>query len=313
MNTTQTKQTKFYQGLYTALVTPFTDDNQIDYNALECLLAQQLEAKVDGLVVMGTTGESPVIYDKEMESLVSFVREQTRGTQCQVIIGTGSNDTAFAEQETRMCDRLDVDAMMIVNPYYNKPTQEGLFHHFSRLAGTTQRPILLYNIKGRTGVNLETVTLLRLIEACPNIQGVKEASSDLDQISDVIRQTPSDFAVLSGDDALAFHLMLLGGDGAVSVLSNLRPKAMRELVNALARKDIATAVPLHFQWLDLMRALLSIGNNPLAVKTLLYLENQIGQHVRPPMWPLAKPEQDLLLKTLRNCEAPIAKQSINKN
>ncbi|MEM9423989.1 MAG: 4-hydroxy-tetrahydrodipicolinate synthase [Spirochaetota bacterium] len=295
---------KFFSGLYTALVTPFTEDNQIDFKALERLLSEQLEAKVDGLVVMGTTGESPVIYDREMESLVRFVRQETSGTGCQVIIGTGSNDTAFAEEETHMCDRLDVDAMMIVNPYYNKPTQEGLFQHFSRLAAATERPILLYNIKGRTGVNLETETLLRLIEANSNIRGVKEASGDLDQISDVIRKTPTDFSVLSGDDALVFHLMLLGGDGAVSVLSNLRPLIMRRLVNALQDRDIHTAQALQFRWLDLMRVLLNVGNNPLAVKTLLYLENRIGQHVRLPLWPLSQSEQDLLLSVLDHCEHP---------
>ena len=235
---------KFFRGLYTALVTPFTDDNQIDYPALERLLDQQIQAQVDGLVVMGTTGESPVIYNREMENLVRFVRERTRATACKVVIGTGSNDTAFAEEETRMCDRLDVDAMMIVNPYYNKPTQEGLFHHFRRLAGTTERPILLYNIPGRTGVNLETPTLLRLIQSCPNILGVKEASGDLNQASDVIRKAPEFFSVLSGDDALAFHLMLLGGDGVVSVLSNLRPQGYartRECLGQARRAESPSA------------------------------------------------------------------------
>ena len=294
---------KFFHGLYTALVTPFTDSNKIDYNALEQLIDEQVKAKVDGLVVMGTTGESPVIYEPEMKELVQFVRTQTRGKNCQIVIGTGSNDTAFAEYETRMCDRLDVDAMMIVNPYYNKPTQEGLFHHFRRLAAATRRPILLYNIKGRTAVNLETPTLLRLIEAAPNIKGVKEASGELDQISDVIRQTPDDFAVLSGDDALAFHLMLLGGDGAVSVLSNLRPKAMRQLISALLQQEIDEARALHFQWLDLMRALLNTGNNPLAVKTLLHLEGKIGGHVRPPLWPLSQAERNFLQKVLQRCES----------
>ena len=293
---------KFFRGLYTALVTPFTDDNQIDYPALERLLKQQIQAQVDGLVVMGTTGESPVIYNREMESLVRFVRERTSATACKVVIGTGSNDTAFAEEETRMCDRLDVDAMMIVNPYYNKPTQEGLFHHFRRLAGATERPILLYNIPGRTGVNLETPTLLRLIEACPNIRGVKEASGDLNQASDVIRKAPEFFSVLSGDDALAFHLMLLGGDGVVSVLSNLRPQAMRELVSALAEQDVQKARALQFRWLELMRALLSIGNNPLAVKTLMHLEGLVGQRVRPPLWPLSQAEQRQLQTVLNNCE-----------
>ncbi|WGK68568.1 4-hydroxy-tetrahydrodipicolinate synthase [Candidatus Haliotispira prima] len=293
----------FFSGLYTALITPFTDDNKIDYKALERLLTEQIEAGVDGLVVMGTTGESPVIYGREMEDLTRFVREQTRGRNCKIIIGTGSNDTAFAEEETRMCDRLDVDAMMIVNPYYNKPTQEGLFQHFRCLAAATERPILLYNIKGRTGVNLETPTLLRLIEAAPNIRGVKEASGDLDQISDVIRKTPSDFAVLSGDDALTFHLMLLGGSGTVSVMSNLRPQVMRKLINALAEQNIEKARALQFQWLDLMRALLSVGNNPLAVKTLLHLEGRAGRHVRSPLWPLDKEEQDLLHGILQRCEA----------
>ena len=293
---------KFFRNFYTALVTPFTDANQIDYQALEILIAEQLEAGVDGLLVMGTTGESPVIYEPEMKELVRFVRTQTQGTNCQIVIGTGSNDTAFAEHETRMCDRLDVDAMMIVNPYYNKPTQEGLFHHFRRLAAATRRPILLYNIKGRTAVNLETPTLLRLIEAAPNIRGVKEASGELDQISDVIRKTPEDFSVLSGDDALTFHLMLLGGDGVVSVLSHLRPKAMRKLVNALLEQKISEARALHFQWLDLMRALLNVGNNPLAVKTLLHLEGKVGAHVRPPLWPLSQEERSFLLKVLQHCE-----------
>lgn len=291
---------KVFEGLYTALVTPFTNENKIDFQALENLLDGQLSVHVDGLVVMGTTGESPVIYDKEMAELVSFIRQRTEG-QCQLIVGTGSNDTAFAIEETKLCSGLGVDALMLVNPYYNKPTQEGLFQHFRKLSKATDLPILLYNIPGRTGVNLETETLLRLTEACPNIRGVKEASGSLDQITDVLRQKPEYFSVLSGDDALTFPLMALGGDGVVSVLGNLRPQVMRNLVDALKSGDLPSARKLHFQWVELMGALLKVGNNPLAVKTLLFLENRIGQHVRLPLYPLSQTEQKTLQSVLGIC------------
>lgn len=290
-----------FEGVFTALITPFNRENQIDFPCLERLLDRQLEAGVTGLVVMGTSGESPVIYGKEMENLVSFIIDRV-GDQLTVIVGTGNNDTANTVAECRLAASLGAKGLMLVNPYYNKPTQEGLFHHFATAAAATDLPIMLYNIRGRTAVNLETATLLRLIANCSNINSVKEASGDLVQMAMVLRGAPANFSVLSGDDSLTLPLLALGGRGVVSVLGNLEPAVVVELVSNARNGNWERARRLHLQWLPMMEGLLSIGNNPLAVKALMSDLGLCQPFVRLPLYPLAADEKAKLHTILHECQ-----------
>lgn len=283
-----------FEGLYTALVTPFTDEDQIDYAALEQLLEEQIAAQVAGIVALGSTGESATITDEEFKDIVSFIVKRCKN-KVQILIGTGSNNTSHAIESSKLAEDLGADGLLMVTPYYNKPSQEGMFHHFSTVADAMNIPIMLYNVQGRTGVNLQTQTLLRLSEH-KNIVAVKEASGNIDQIMEVIASVPNDFSVLSGDDALTYPLMTLGGHGIVSVISNIVPKQMNKMVNLLAQGNYNDSKILHYKMLKLMNALLSIGSNPLAVKGVLAMQNRIKENFRLPLWKL----DDIQQKKLRN-------------
>lgn len=231
---------KAFTGVYTALITPFTPDGAIDWQAFERLIEFQIAGKVDGLVIMGTTGESSTIDCEEHKKIIAESVRIANG-RTQIIAGTGSNSTHEAIQYSVSAEKSGADALLQVSPYYNKPTQEGLFQHFSAVADAVSLPIILYNVPGRTGVNIETETILRLIKKYPEkIAGVKDASGNLDQVREVIAKTPEDFCVLSGNDDQNFEIINMGGDGAISVLSNIFPKETGKIVReknaALAEK-----------------------------------------------------------------------------
>ncbi len=269
-----------FRGLYTALITPFTDNNQIDYPALDKILSQQIEAGVDGLVVLGTTGESPTISDNERTELIKFVIEKAKG-KAQIIVGSGANSTDKTIKLSKEAETLGVDGLLVVNPYYNKPTQEGLFQHFKAVAYAVEIPVMLYNIQGRTSVNLETDTLMKLSKI-KNIVAVKEASGNISQMMDVISKTDADFTVVSGDDGLTYPLAALGGDGVVSVLANILPKEMKELVSASLEGNYVVAKGMHYKLLPLMNSMF-LETNPIAAKTILAMQDVISENFRLPM------------------------------
>lgn len=273
------------RGTFTALVTPFTASGAIDYGALERLVQAQIDAGIEGVVILGTTGESPTITAAEQAEILRFVVRQCAG-RTLVIAGTGSNSTEHCIECSRQAAVAGVDALLIVNPYYNKPTQEGLLRHFSAVAGAVDLPQILYNIRGRTGVNIDTPTLLQLA-GHHNIIGVKEASGDLPQMMEVLADAPAGFAVLSGDDNLTFPLLMLGGHGVISVLSNLVPAAVKEMVDAALRGDLAAAKAQHFHLLPLMRACF-LETNPIPVKTALALQGTVQEIFRLPMCPMSE-------------------------
>lgn len=275
---------KIFSGLYTALVTPFTKDNKIDYKALERLIEKQIAGGVNGLIILGTTGESPTIHDDEARKLIKTAISIVSG-RVQVLIGTGSNSTEHAIELSRQAERFKADGLLLVNPYYNKPSQEGMFHHFASIAGSVTLPIMLYNIKGRTGINLATQTVTRL-SLIHNIKAMKEASGDIEQIMDVIRETPDDFSVLSGDDVLTLPLMALGGDGVVSVIANMYPKKLRHLVEAMNNNDYEGARDIHYALLDAMRGFLNISSNPIPIKTALAMQGLCEEKFRLPLYPM---------------------------
>ena len=219
---------KSFTGLFTALITPFNNDKSVDYISLEKLMTEQVESNVDGIVILGTTGESPVIDDNESSKIIELAVKIAKD-KIKIIVGTGSNNTSQAIKKSIKAHELGADAILSVNPYYNKPPQEGMYQHFSQIADSVNMPLILYNIKGRTAVNIETDQLVRLANHT-NIIGVKEASGDLTQIMNVMNNTPKDFFVLSGDDSLTLPLMSLGGHGVVSVISNIFPREMKNIV-----------------------------------------------------------------------------------
>ncbi len=274
-----------FRGVFTAIVTPFDENGALDSDTYASLVEKQLKGGVSGIVPCGTTGESPTLTHDEHDHVIELTIEFTKG-KVPVIAGTGSNSTAEAIRLSQHAEKVGVDAVMVVNPYYNKPTQEGLFQHFRAVANAVSLPVIVYNIKGRTGVNVETDTLMRLIDACPNIRGVKEASGDINQMKDVINRTDDTFSVLSGDDNIALDLIEAGGDGVISVASNIVPDKMTTMVAAALNSDFDTARKAEYELSILFKALF-LETNPIPIKAAMAMAGLCQEVYRLPMCPLS--------------------------
>jgi len=269
-----------YRGVYTALVTPFNADESVDEAALRKLVDFQIEGGVQGLVPMGTTGESPTVTHDENIDVIRIVADQVAG-RAEVIAGTGSNSTAEAVRMTKRAAEVGATATLQVTPYYNKPTQEGLYAHFSTIADATDLPMVVYNIPGRSACNIETDTLIRLA-AHANIAAVKEASGSMAQVMDVCARRPAGFDLLSGDDNLILPILALGGSGVVSVASNIAPKLVGELVSAALAQDYQRARELHYRLLPLFQGIF-LTTNPIPVKHMLAQLGMIKEVYRLPL------------------------------
>jgi 4-hydroxy-tetrahydrodipicolinate synthase len=272
-----------YRGVYTALVTPFNADESVDESALRQLVDFQIDGGVAGIVPMGTTGESPTVTHDENIEVVRIVADQVAG-RAEVIAGTGSNSTAEAIRMTKLAAEVGATATLQVTPYYNKPTQEGLYAHFSTIAEATELPMVIYNIPGRTACNVETDTMIRLASH-PRIVAVKEASGSMAQVMDVIARKPADFDVLSGDDNLILPILALGGVGVVSVASNIAPKLMGKLVSAALAADYDAARDIHYRLLPLFQGIF-IQTNPIPIKHMLAAAGMLKEVYRLPLTPL---------------------------
>ncbi|HUX13549.1 MAG TPA: 4-hydroxy-tetrahydrodipicolinate synthase [Spirochaetia bacterium] len=271
------------EGAYTALVTPFNEDGSIDEKGIRDFVEFQIGEGITGLVPMGTTGESPTVTHEENIEVIRIVVEQTKG-RVPVIAGTGSNSTTEAISMTRRAKAVGANATLQVAPYYNKPNQEGLYRHFAAIAEAADLPIIVYNIPGRTGKNIENDTMLRLAKH-PKIVGVKEASGDLNQVMDLIARKPADFTVLSGDDNLALPIVMLGGKGVISVASNMIPREIVAFMKAAVASDLKNAREKHYRLLPLFRALFT-DTNPIPVKYGLSLMGKVREVYRLPMCPM---------------------------
>ena len=285
-----------YQGVYTALVTPFDEKGAVDADALKRLVEDQIAGGVAGLVPMGTTGESPTLSHEEHIDVVAQVVKWTAG-RVPVIAGTGSNSTDEALHLSQKARDVGASATLQVVPYYNKPNQEGLYRHFMALADQVNLPLIVYNVAGRTSKNLETDTLIRLA-AHPNVVGVKEASGDLGQIMDVLARRPKGFSVLSGDDNLLFPVLALGGDGVISVASHLVPRDLADLTASALAGKWDQARELHYRLLPLFKALF-IDTNPIPVKTALALQGRMRESFRLPLWPMEEAKRQALIAVLK--------------
>ena len=285
------------QGIGTALVTPFTDRGDVDYPALRALVEWQIAEEIDFLVPCGSTGEAQTLDDSERERVVAAVLE-TAGGRVPVMAGATSNDTARAVAEARRMCRLGADYILTATPYYNKPTQGGLFRHFTAVADASTKPICLYNVPGRTAVNLQPAVALQLAEH-PNVMGIKEASGDLAQVMQILRGRPERFAVLSGDDWLTLAIVAAGGDGLVSVTSNEMPGPMRALVHLILSGDLEKARDWHYRLLPLMDANF-LETNPAPVKAALALTGRIRNVLRLPLVPVTEKTRTALATSLKD-------------
>jgi 4-hydroxy-tetrahydrodipicolinate synthase len=287
--------TQTWQGTFTALVTPFQRDASVDEAALRTLVDKQIEGGVEGLVPCGTTGEAATMSTAEKLRVVEIVREQSAG-RGRVLAGAGGNATDAVVALARDLERLEVDGVLVVVPYYNKPTQEGLYRHFATVADAVQVPIIMYNVPGRTSANMAAGTALRLA-AHGNVAGTKEASGDLSQVMEIIDGAPSDFAVLSGEDNLAFPIVALGGHGVISVVSNEVPDGMSRMVRAALAGNVAEAKRLHYRLLRLMNVNF-IETNPIPVKAALAMMGLIAEQYRLPLVPLAEVNRQIVQREL---------------
>ncbi len=293
------------KGVYTALITPFTKGGNVDEDALRKIIEYQIANGISGLVPCGTTGESPTLSHEEHDRVIRLT-VQAAGGRVPVIAGTGSNATSEAIRLTKHAEEAGVDAVLLVNPYYNKPTQKGLYLHFKAIADSVKIPCVLYNIKGRTGINLETETLARLARDCTNISTVKEASGDLQQMKDVIAVTDSTFHVLSGDDNMTLSLIEAGGKGVISVASNLIPDRMTEMVG-LALEGKFTEAREKEKSLSAFFKTMFIETNPIPIKTAMAMRGWCEEKFRLPICPLSSEENRIKVKqVVDNLNIPMA-------
>lgn len=259
---------QIFRGVFTALVTPFDADGVIDWETLGSLVEQQVAGGVDGLVPVGTTGESPTLDTEEHVRVIEAVVEAAAG-KVPVIAGTGANSTREALELTRAADIAGADAFLQVAPYYNKPSQEGVFQHFKHIADSTNKPIVLYSIPGRCGIEIAVETVARLAAACPNIRTIKEAGGDVARVT-ALRASCPEVTVLSGDDGLVPSFVEAGAMGVISVASNLAPRIVKELTEACLSGDSAKASELASRWESLLTDLVFLDGNPVTIKEVMY-------------------------------------------
>lgn len=285
-------------GMGVALITPFKEDESIDFDALARLIEYQIQNGTDYLVVLGTTAETPTLTEAEKMAIQDFVLERAKGRIPLVLGVSGNNTRAVVDRLKR--DPLDgFDAVLSVVPYYNKPSQEGIYQHYKAIAAATVKPVILYNVPGRTGVNMTAETTLRLARECNNIIAIKEASGNITQMDDIIKNKPVDFMVISGDDGITFPLLTLGAVGVISVIGNAFPKEFSKMVRLALNGDFKQALQIHHRFTELF-SLLFVDGNPAGVKCLLNMMGYIENRLRLPLVPTRVTTYEQIKDVLRN-------------
>lgn len=291
----------YLKGLGTALITPFREDKSVDFPALEALVERQIESGVDFLVPLGTTAETPTLSTQEQNDIIRTVVRINAG-RVPVVVGICHNGTIRAKERLRTMPHEGVDAALVVCPYYNKPSQEGLYQHFREIAESSPLPIVLYNVPARTSVNMLPDTTLRLANDCPNIIGIKEASGIVSQIDLIVKRRPEGFFVLSGDDTITFPLMSMGADGVISVLGNAYPSLFGKMVHLIEQEHFHEALRLHHLFKELY-PLLFVDGNPVGIKAVLSELGVLDEYLRLPLVPMQKSNKQKLREVLSeiNC------------
>ena len=272
-----------FRGLGIALITPFTEEGAVDYESLSRLIDYQLDNGADFFCILATTGETPCLSLAERAQIKSAIVRQVAG-RVPILMGCGGNNTAAVVEELKNGDFSGIDGVLSVCPYYNKPSQEGLYQHFKAIAAATELPVVLYNVPGRTGINLKPETTCRLAKDCKNIVAIKEASGSLEQVDEIIKYKPNDFEVISGDDALTFPMIACGAVGVISVIGNALPKEFSRMIRLEFNGEFEAAQKIHHKFTDLY-SLLFVDGNPAGVKALLTEMGFIKNQLRLPLVP----------------------------
>jgi 4-hydroxy-tetrahydrodipicolinate synthase len=283
-----------FAGAMTALITPFRD-GQVDFETLDELIEFQIEGGIDGIVPVGTTGECPTLSHDEHKKVIERVVKTVAG-QVPVIAGAGSNSTAEAIELTQFAKKVGADATLQVDPYYNKPTQEGFYQHFKAIAEEVDLPIILYDIPGRCGAGMTVDTIVRLAEI-ENIVGIKDATGQMDHVSEIA--TRCDMTILSGDDSMTLPIAAVGGKGVISVVANIAPADVKALTDAILEGDFTSALKWHKKLFALSRGMLSLASNPIPVKAAMAMLNLSDEEMRLPLVPMEESKKALLRKTLQ--------------
>ena len=272
-----------FKGLGIALITPFREDGSVDYKSLVRLMEYQLDNGADFLCILATTGETPCLTKDEKQKIKELVVSTVKG-RVPILMGCGGNNTAAIVEELKTGDFRGVDGVLSVCPYYNKPSKEGLYQHFKAIAAATSLPVVLYNVPGRTGVNLKAETTVRLARDCENIVAIKEASGSLEQVDEIIKNKPKEFAVISGDDALTFPMISCGAEGVISVIGNALPKEFSRMIRLEFKGEYEAARKIHHRFTELF-SLLFVDGNPAGVKAMLHEMGFIENILRLPLVP----------------------------
>lgn len=272
-----------FRGLGIALITPFTENGAVDYDAMKRIVEYQLSNGADFLCILATTGETPCLTKQEKEDIKKYIIDLVAG-RIPILMGCGGNNTSAVVDELQNGDFKGIDGILSVCPYYNKPSQEGLYQHFKAISSATSLPIVLYNVPGRTGINLKAETTVRLARECENIVAIKEASGSLEQVDEILKNKPEGFAVLSGDDSLTYPMIACGADGVISVIGNALPKEFSRMIRLEKNGEFEAAVKIHHKFTDLY-SLLFIDGNPAGVKALLHEMGYIKNVLRLPLVP----------------------------
>ncbi len=275
---------QLFTGAGVALITPFTQNNQVDYKALETIIDNQVKGKMDYLVALGTTAETSTLTSDEKAQVVELVKEKSAGLP--VVVGMGGNDTRTIIKQIKKFNFEGIDGILVVTPYYNKPSQEGMFHHYVEIAKASPVPIILYNVPSRTGVNLEATTVARLAEASAKFVAIKEASGEHSQMTKIAKYTPDNFALISGDDLLALTISSIGGQGVISVLANAMPDKVSQLMHLALEGKYNEARQIHYQLIELFQLLFKEGN-PGGIKALMNIQGTIENVLRLPLYKIS--------------------------
>ncbi len=286
------------KGMGVALITPFNEDESVDFTALSRLVDYQLQNGTDYLVVLGTTAETPTLTEEEKKKIVSFVVDKVNG-KIPLVLGVGGNNTRAIVESLKKDQFEGIDAILSVVPYYNKPSQEGIYQHYKAIAAATSLPVILYNVPGRTGVNMTADTTLRLARDFSNIVAIKEASGNITQMDDIIKNKPKNFDVISGDDGITFPLITLGAVGVISVIGNAFPKEFSRMVRLALNGDFANALTIHHSFTELFE-LLFVDGNPAGVKSMLNMMGYIENVLRLPLIPTRITTYEKIREILRD-------------
>lgn len=287
-----------FRGLGIALVTPFCEDGSVDYEALGAIIDYQITNGADFLCVLATTGETPCLSSEEHYKVKQFIVKQTAG-RVPLLMGCGGNNTAAVVEILKTYDFSGIDGILSVCPYYNKPSQEGLYQHFKTIAAATKLPVVLYNVPGRTGINLKPETTCRLATDCDNIVAIKEASGSIEQVDEIIKNKPSDFEVLSGDDSITFHMIATGAVGVISVIGNALPKEFSRMIRLEFNGEYGAAQKIHHKFTELY-SLLFVDGNPAGVKALMCEMGLLKNVLRLPLVPTRLTTRQKIAQVLKD-------------